>query len=161
MKIAKPYAERARVPVLDSEFFADGCLGLCKASKKFDPSRGFTFLTYASDYVLGEISDGIRRRTKPGTAGAKSPRQVTGHDAAMVSLQERGPSPELQAESLDEAEMIQEAVAGLPEMHREVIRGRMAGEKMQAIADRIGVSKQRVERVEKVALSLLLDMIEF
>lgn len=37
------------------ELFSAGCVGLCKAARHFDPSRGFAFSTYAVPVILGEI----------------------------------------------------------------------------------------------------------
>lgn len=37
------------------ELYSAGCLGLVKASKGFDRSRGFNFSTYAVPVILGEI----------------------------------------------------------------------------------------------------------
>jgi RNA polymerase sporulation-specific sigma factor len=37
------------------DLFGAGCLGLCKAAKGFDPSRGLCFSTYAVPVILGEI----------------------------------------------------------------------------------------------------------
>jgi RNA polymerase sporulation-specific sigma factor len=37
------------------DLFGAGCLGLCKAAKGFDPTRGLCFSTYAVPVILGEI----------------------------------------------------------------------------------------------------------
>ncbi len=37
------------------ELYSAGCVGLCKAAKQFDFSRGFAFSTYAVPVILGEI----------------------------------------------------------------------------------------------------------
>lgn len=37
------------------DLFQAGCLGLVKASKNFDPDKGFSFSTYAVYVILGEI----------------------------------------------------------------------------------------------------------
>ncbi len=37
------------------DLFGAGCLGLCKAAKGFDESRGLMFSTYAVPVILGEI----------------------------------------------------------------------------------------------------------
>ena len=37
-----------------------GCIGLLKASKKFDPDRGVSFITYAVPVIVGEIKNHLR-----------------------------------------------------------------------------------------------------
>lgn len=37
------------------DLFQAGCVGIIKAADNFDPSRGFTFSTYAVPVILGEI----------------------------------------------------------------------------------------------------------
>ena len=37
-----------------------GCIGLLKASKKFDPERGISFITYAVPVIVGEIKNHLR-----------------------------------------------------------------------------------------------------
>ena len=61
--IAKKYLKRNQ-SVLDSEEFADGCLGLTKAINSFDPSRGNKFSTYAFALIRNEILSGVKRRKK-------------------------------------------------------------------------------------------------
>ena len=43
------------------ELFSAGCLGLVKASDRFDSSRGLCFSTYAVPLILGEIKGLFRR----------------------------------------------------------------------------------------------------
>ena len=43
------------------ELFSAGCLGLVKASDRFDESRGLCFSTYAVPLILGEIKSLFRR----------------------------------------------------------------------------------------------------
>ena len=37
-----------------------GCIGLLKATKKFDPDRGVSFITYAVPVIVGEIKNHLR-----------------------------------------------------------------------------------------------------
>ena len=37
-----------------------GCIGLLKASKKFDPDRGISFITYAVPVIVGEVKNYLR-----------------------------------------------------------------------------------------------------
>ena len=54
MGLAFKYAQRfcpPDIPVEDSEAFADALIGLAKAERDFDPSRGFAFSTCAYSYM--------------------------------------------------------------------------------------------------------------
>ncbi len=42
------------------ELYSAGCIGLVKAAKKFDKSKGFQFSTYAVPLILGEIKQLFR-----------------------------------------------------------------------------------------------------
>lgn len=42
------------------ELYSTGCLGLVKAAKKFDETKGFQFSTYAVPVILGEIKQLFR-----------------------------------------------------------------------------------------------------
>ena len=42
------------------ELYSTGCLGLVKAAKKFDETKGFQFSTYAVPMILGEIKQLFR-----------------------------------------------------------------------------------------------------
>lgn len=44
------------------DLFQSGCIGLIMAAKKFDPSRGNAFSTFAIPYILGEIKNYLRSK---------------------------------------------------------------------------------------------------
>ena len=45
----------------NQDLYQQGCLGLCKAAKTFDPSKGFTFSTYATKGIWNEIGMDFRK----------------------------------------------------------------------------------------------------
>ena len=54
---------KKRLPMVEyDELVADGNLGLVKAARAFDPTRGVRFQTYAFQTIRGHIIDGLRRR---------------------------------------------------------------------------------------------------
>lgn len=48
----------------DDDIIQCGMLGLVKAAKNYDPTRGVTFAAYARKYVHGEIRKELKRREK-------------------------------------------------------------------------------------------------
>ncbi len=44
------------------DLFQSGCIGLIMAAKKFDPTRGNAFSTFAIPYILGEIKNYLRNK---------------------------------------------------------------------------------------------------
>lgn len=68
------------------DLFQEGCLGLCYAAKRFDPSRGLAFSTYAGTYIINTIRK--YRRDSGAPHGIRLPRPVIDH---LISLgQEQG-----------------------------------------------------------------------
>ena len=55
---------RSRLPncVDSEELQSDAYLGLIKAARGFDPSRGVLFRTYATRHINGAMIDGLRKR---------------------------------------------------------------------------------------------------
>jgi RNA polymerase sigma factor (sigma-70 family) len=155
LKVSSPYAKAARVPVRDSEVFADGCLGLAKAAEAFDPDRGVNFLTFASHYVRGEILDGIRRRrtVKKFSDGTIVRNTQTGD---MAGQEKDHGLPVLQsAVQLEEAERLRKAITRLPDEVREIITMRLDGASILVIGSHFGYSRQRADVVLKNAISQL------
>ncbi|MDP2871336.1 MAG: sigma-70 family RNA polymerase sigma factor [Bacillota bacterium] len=55
-KVIRRFAGRAEL----EDLFQVGCLGLVKASRRFDPTRGVAFSTYAVPLIIGEIRRYLR-----------------------------------------------------------------------------------------------------
>ena len=51
-------------PFLKDDIYQEGCLGLVKAAKRFDSSKGFKFSTYATFYIKGQMTIFITRYFK-------------------------------------------------------------------------------------------------
>ncbi len=83
------------------DLYGAGCVGLCKAAKAFDPSRGFAFSTYAVPVIVGEMKrlfrdDGtvtVSRRLKElylrATAEEERFRLEVGREPRLTELAER------------------------------------------------------------------------
>ena len=87
------------------ELFSAGCMGLVKAAKGFDESRGLCFSTYAVPVILGEI----RRLFRDGGA-VKVSRSLKELSVKINSYREKclkegfEPTPEQTAKALDTTE---------------------------------------------------------
>ena len=60
--LANQYSKSNAVPYAD--LYQEGCIGLIKASKKFDPDRGFKFSTYAVWWVRQAILEAITNKSR-------------------------------------------------------------------------------------------------
>ena len=62
VSIAEAVDESISAPLDRDELVADGMRGLVEAHRRFDPTRGFRFSTFAYYRVRGAVLDGIRAR---------------------------------------------------------------------------------------------------
>ena len=53
--VKKNFADKIGITYDYGDLFQLGCVGLVKAAKHFDPSKGYKFSTYASSRINGEI----------------------------------------------------------------------------------------------------------
>ena len=60
--LANQYSKSNAVPYAD--LYQEGCIGLIKASKKFDPDKGFKFSTYAVWWVRQAILEAITNKSR-------------------------------------------------------------------------------------------------
>jgi len=94
-----------------------GTLGLVKASRSFDPERGFAFSTYAVPLIMGEIKRSLRDEglIKVGRAQKKLGLDLLGAKARIMNEEGRDPSISELAASLgvnvEEAAMALDAIS--------------------------------------------------
>lgn len=64
----RPFVPKlGQVPLEDTDEYAEGCVGLIEAARRFDASRGFKFSTFACNYIRGYIlswKNGLRKDAK-------------------------------------------------------------------------------------------------
>jgi len=160
----------------------DGVVGLLECARRFDPSRGVDFRTYAGYRIRGAILDGLRARDplprsvrralkaadhsvgSPSGAGSGNgarPRPIP-FVTQLLSLDDAGPLPEdatepeeeLLAEELREA--VRRAVAALPGRDREILHLRFArGMRLREVAAHYGISITRVAELQERAIRRL------
>ena len=164
IKLASPWARMRKERVEDSEFFADGLLGLVKAKQHFDPNHGTQFLTYATYVIKSSMMRGAalrRGRGRMQKEGRCSIRQPIESEFDHVQQKCESHTTEV-LESISRKEVmdnVSRAIADLPERLATVIRMRMQGVGMKEIGQHIGVSKQRIEQMEKQAHGILRGML--
>lgn len=168
-------------PVVELEDLVhDGVVGLLESARRFDPSRGVDFRTYASYRIRGAILDGLRARDPlprslrralrladraavPGPAsfdGAPLPPAPV--VTQLLSLEEAGPVPEVGIEPEEwvlAAELLEElrrAVAALPSRDREVLYLRFTRQwRLREVATHYGISITRVAELQERAIRRL------
>lgn len=152
------------------EFVGAALYGLVKASKKFDPSRGFKPTTYAWPSILREIIN-VQRKMRSDTilsgCGHKPkyhvpevgffsqrPREICDMDDGGFCLDDSQQQWELN-EIRDEANAL---MGLLTERQKQIIRMRFfKGMSLCRIAQRIRVSKERVRQIIEAALSVMRE----
>lgn len=161
----------------------DGVVGLLECARRFDPSRGVDFRTYASHRIRGAILDGLRARDplprslrravkaagrlalgEGGDGARPGPLRVA---TQFVSLDDAGPLPEETMEP--EAELLAkelraalaQAVAALPPRDREILRLRFGrGMRLRQVAAHCRISISRAAELQERAVRRLRAALE-
>jgi RNA polymerase sigma factor (sigma-70 family) len=136
-------------------------IGMIKAIQKFDTSSGWALLTFAFRCVQSECSAFLQ-----GSDVIRSPRGERAFTASLDAEDRDGNSrmdilsgddESLQITQLNEVKAEAESfLAVLPDRERMVITNRMQGETLATIAERGGVSKERIRQIESRAMKMLI-----
>ncbi|HEV8340723.1 MAG TPA: sigma-70 family RNA polymerase sigma factor [bacterium] len=174
-------------PVVElDDLVHDGVVGLLECARRYDPSRGVDFRTYASYRIRGAILDGLRARDplpRSVRRALKAADRQAAEGSAVGRARALGPPPAVtQLMSLDEAGSLPEdgaepeqrilveefartlrrAVADLALRDREVLHLRFTrGWRLREVAAHYGISITRVAEVQGRAirrLRLALDI---
>ncbi len=140
MKLAGRYSNKG---LSHDELKSAALLGLVRAARKFDPSRG-AFGPYAKHWIRGEITGLFKPApdalTKPTTSLDSSPEFG---DGEMQFLHERIADDREPTKIVD--------LSATTEVESRVLIGRSQGENLQEIGNELGVSAERVRQLEKRA----------
>lgn len=176
-------AVRYRNQALDlADLVQEGCIGLLQAANRFDPERGFRFSTYAVPWIKQAVDRAALTQARAVRIPRRKARKVgddeqerqdmlpaasleasAGNDEAP-SLADQLADPEADPESdAIRAVMLQalwKALHRCSERERQVIVRRygLAGqhpESHEAIANDLGVSRERVRQIEMTTLKRL------
>jgi RNA polymerase sigma factor (sigma-70 family) len=141
------------------DLFQEGLLGLHRAAREFDPSRGVPFSAFARFHLLHAMRVAVYhggrgvRRTRRGWVAADP------FDAAAPEREAPDDSPVLDH---DERERLRLAVDALPETWRRIVVDRYLADPprpQKEIAADLGVTTTRVCQVERKALDRLASIL--
>ena len=161
----KYYAQTAD----QEDLISIGTIGLMKGVTTFDPSKGTRLATYAARCVENEILMYFRAQRKSAQDVSLSDYIDTGTDGAPLELMDVISEERDLLEELTNREagvLVRRAVETcLTEQERQVIRLRygLDGEeplRQRQVAERTGISRSYVSRIEKRALEKLRSALE-
>jgi RNA polymerase sigma factor (sigma-70 family) len=164
VSLARPYAKRERARVDYSDALCNAIYHLWRAARGFDESRGYEFTTYAYHAISNGLMRDYRmsrglcreypRRKRRQSIDAKLRRAAYIDSDDMVV--DRSPQPDVELAEIEQYEFdvvrVQDAVQFIGEQNKEIFFRRVAGEGMKEIGASLGLSKQRIQQIEKNAI---------
>jgi RNA polymerase sigma factor (sigma-70 family) len=138
-------------PLMD--MVAEGCLGLVRAARSHDPTKGYRFITYASYGVFHGILRAIADHKKARDLSLEDP--LYEGDETGETLKDRitYEEPIMDAETLALQNDVRGLLDGLSEREKAVIMGRFWHEKtLDEVGSRCGLHKASVRQIEARAL---------
>lgn len=158
---------KPRLPhsVSEEELHSAGMVGLLKAARSYDPSRGAEFKTYAYHRIRGAMLDELRSldflprslREKAREKGERAPAVVglptdeDGSDSLEVEAMISGA-----IENQELAEALQVAIRSLPEKMRVVMHLYYnEGRRMREIGEKLNLTESRVSQIHSAAVARL------
>ena len=154
VKIIWRYAWKTSIPLED--LIHEGYIGLIVAYRRFDPTRGVKFITYATWWIMQKIKLALHKDRGPYDD------LVFNEEIKIDDLIYHTPYDEVHKKVL--IDRLKGCMSILDDKEREVIQYRYlanSNKKMsfRAIGERIGLTGQRCEQIDKVALKKLRKMI--
>ncbi len=146
-----------------------GTIGLIKGISTFDASKGARLATYAARCIENEILMYFRSQKKSAQDVSLSDCIDTGNDGTALSLMDVVSQDEDVMETVSNKELVGQVCRAmktcLTEQERQVITLRygLQGQepmRQRQVADRVGISRSYVSRIEKKALEKLKREIE-
>ena len=171
-RVVQSMIERHHLHRDQEDYHQAGWLGLIDAARRYDPSRGAQFETYAGIRIRGAVIDESRRQLwGPRPWRLERDRQERGDPVLrgrqwrprLVSLEDRDvdepatewAGPDEAAEWAEAREALAQALPELPHQERLVMECQLAGETLAQIGARLGVSEARSCQIARHARSRL------
>lgn len=128
------------VPLQDSDVYSEALIGLMKAARNFDPSRGYQFSTYASRVMRGEMAWRWKQRYRQAAVYVRS--------AGVDPDELPGVDPMAAADAAELLAAVSSAVESLTPRQQQVVRLRLDGLTFEQCAAEMGVTKQCCQQTE-------------
>lgn len=167
MRLIVHIARKYKVPGCTfDDLISIGAIGLIKAVRSYDPGAGTSLSTYAARCIENEILMSLRHSRKQQNDISLDEPLGTDSEGNTVSFSDLlGTPPDLVEDEVRRRitlDMVQKALPALPERERRVLMMRYGiGDGIvhpqHEIADRLGISRSYVSRVEKHAIELIRD----
>ena len=159
--VAKKYYAAAAT---QDDLVSIGTIGLIKAVDTFDPARRVRFASYASQCIENEMRMYLRHTRREGTPlSLQEPLESSGNDSGTLTLADVLPDDAIMEEDCERRDLagrLRTLVRDLPPRDARILilrygldgRGELT---QQAVAERLGISRSYVSRIEKRALEKL------
>lgn len=154
IKLAHIFAKRWPFPMLSREDnLSESFFCLCRAAHGFRPELGFTFSTFAATYHKNWIREGWRIYGAKHKGAGVAHTRYNHEEQADCEPEDKGPRPGEILEAQEEIERKLEILAILDERSKEVVMRRAQGQKLKAIGDELGITRERVRQIQERAMS--------
>ena len=141
-----------------------GTIGLIKAVDSFDPARKVRFASYASQCIENEIRMHLRHTRREGTPlSLQEPLEGYANDSGQLTLADTLPDDTVMEDDCERraiAGRLRVLIKELPPREEKILTlryGLDGGSELtqQAVAERLGISRSYISRIEKRALERL------
>lgn len=145
-------------------------LGLCRAARRFDPARGFRFITFAVHHIRAACLAAVRdceavriSRYYTDAGGSVAVESLDtplpGGEVPLDLLPDDAPLPDDVAEAESTRQAVARAFEGLSEREKTILRLHFGldgdAHTLQATGQQIGLTKERVRQIRNRALGRL------
>lgn len=173
--IARKHLGTTTVAMPYEDLVQEGFIGLIEAQKRFDPTLGNKFSTYAVHWVRHYIQRAVhnkaltvripvhkqidlQKKKKRLPVSVSSYYRPWGDGGCLLDiLQDEGDLPDAWLDQEAIKHEVHMAMAELPERHRQILWARFSkdGRTLKDIGDEHGVSRERIRQIVKEAIAMM------